>query len=163
METHLEISIQTTEVEKDELNPLSLSWSDAKLLGHKAIDEKHEEFFTVTSALLACDASNAVQAIERFEKHAIEHFSLENSLMESTNFPPRECHISEHEAVLSSTADVKVLLSCGAKGVDLAHDFALYLFEWFPGHADHLDSALVAWISKQQYGGKPVVLRRKLD
>jgi hypothetical protein len=31
-----------------------------------------------------------------------------------------------------------------------------------PGHADYLDSALAAWMSKQIDGGKPVVLRRKL-
>ncbi len=42
------------------------------------------------------------------------------------------------------------------------HDFALNLFQWFPGHADYLDSALVAWISKKTLGGKPVVLCRNL-
>jgi hypothetical protein len=47
-------------------------------------------------------------------------------------------------------------------GVELVHDFAIHLFQWFPGHADYLDSALVAWISKKTYSGKPVVLRRRL-
>ncbi|KWT98735.1 hypothetical protein APY03_0047 [Variovorax sp. WDL1] len=27
-------------------------------------------------------------------------------------------------------------------------------------HADYLDSALAAWMCKQQFGGKPVVLHR---
>jgi hypothetical protein len=42
------------------------------------------------------------------------------------------------------------------------HDFAGYLFEWFPGHADYLDSALAAWMTKRRFGGKPVVLRRSV-
>jgi hypothetical protein len=36
------------------------------------------------------------------------------------------------------------------------------LFEWFPGHADYLDSALAAWMTKQTMGGKPVVFRRSI-
>lgn len=82
--------------------------------------------------------------------------------MRSTGFPPRDCHVEEHAAVLASTREVRGLLQAGSRGVDLAHDFALYLFTWFPGHADYLDSALAAWMSKRAYGGKPVVLRRRL-
>jgi hypothetical protein len=36
------------------------------------------------------------------------------------------------------------------------------LAEWFPGHATHLDSALSHWMSKQKFGGKPVVIRRNV-
>jgi hypothetical protein len=36
------------------------------------------------------------------------------------------------------------------------------LIQWFPSHADHLDSALAHWISKLRTGGRPVVLRRSL-
>jgi hemerythrin len=34
------------------------------------------------------------------------------------------------------------------------------LADWFPGHADYLDSALAHWMCKRRWGGKPVVLRR---
>jgi hypothetical protein len=32
-----------------------------------------------------------------------------------------------------------------------------------PPNRASLDSALAAWMSKQRHGGKPVVLRRRLD
>jgi len=95
-----------------------------------------------------------------FERHAIEHFEQEDQWMRSTEFPPRDCHIEEHEAVLNSTREVIQMISDGRAGVALVQDFAIHLFQWFPGHADYLDSALAAWMSKQTYGGKPVVLRR---
>lgn len=143
-------------------NRASFTWSDARLLGFKPMDDIHEEFYRVVQTLLLSDADTMLAALEAFEQHAVEHFHEEDEWMRNTGFPPRDCHMDEHAAVLASTREVKALLQSGQRGVDLAHDFALYLFEWFPGHADYLDSALAAWMSKQHYGGKPVVLRRQL-
>jgi len=144
-------------------NRASFTWSDARLLGFKPMDDTHEDFYRVAQQLLLCDAGSMLEAIDAFEQHAVEHFELEDEWMRSTGFPPRDCHIEEHAAVLASVREVKALLASGERGPELAHDFALYLFEWFPGHADYLDSALAAWMSKQRHGGKPVVLRRRLD
>ena len=38
-----------------------------------------------------------------------------------------------------------------------------HLADWFPKHADQLDSALAHWMAKKRLGGKPVVLRRGLQ
>ena len=143
-------------------NDNSFVWSDARLLGYKALDDTHQEFYEVAQRLLICDAGTAEAALAAFEAHAVSHFGLEEHLMRSTAFPPADCHFEEHAAVLKSTHEVRAALTEGRAGVDLVHDFAIHLFRWFPGHADYLDSALVAWISKKTYGGKPVVLRRRL-
>ncbi len=140
----------------------TLLWSDARLLGFKPMDEIHEEFYTVTRGLLVCSASTVDDALAAFQEHAERHFQEEDQWMESTGFPPRDCHIQEHAAVLKSTREVREAIATGRAGVELAHDFGGYLFQWFPGHADYLDSALAAWMSKRTYGGQPVVLRRNL-
>jgi hypothetical protein len=36
------------------------------------------------------------------------------------------------------------------------------LADWFPGHADYLDSALVQWMVKKHLGAIPVVVRMNL-
>ena len=46
--------------------------------------------------------------------------------------------------------------------VALCRDLTKALVDWFPGHATHLDSALAHWLSKQRFGGKPVVIRRRI-
>jgi hemerythrin-like metal-binding protein len=140
----------------------SFLWSDARLLGYRPMDETHEDFYRTAFQLLTCDAAGLEQALDAFEAHAVEHFEQEDEWMRTTAFPPRDCHIEEHEAVLGSLRDVRAAVKEGRAGVDLVHDFAMHLFQWFPGHADYLDSALAAWMSKQAYGGKPVVLRRKI-
>ena len=33
--------------------------------------------------------------------------------------------------------------------------------DWFPGHADYMDSALATWLVKKSHDGRPLVLRRK--
>jgi hemerythrin-like metal-binding protein len=126
------------------------------------MDATHEEFYQVTFALLTCDESGMLQALDAFDAHAVEHFEQEDEWMRSTGFPPRDCHIDEHAAVLKSVQEVRELVASGQAGLALVHDFASHLFEWFPGHADYLDSALAAWMTKRRLGGKPVVLRRSL-
>jgi hemerythrin-like metal-binding protein len=144
-------------------NSASLLWSDARLLGYGRMDATHEEFYRVAFTLLTCDEAGMMQALDAFEAHAREHFEQEDGWMRGTDFPPRDCHIQEHAAVLQSVQQVRGEIASGKAGVELAHDLALSLFQWFPGHADYLDSALAAWMSKRTLGGQPVVLRRSLS
>ena len=80
--------------------------------------------------------------------------------MRETEFPARDCHTEEHAAVLASVREVRALLAERRAGAVLLHRLAEQLFVWFPGHADYLDSALAAWMSKRIFGSQPVVLRR---
>jgi hemerythrin-like metal-binding protein len=143
-------------------NSASLLWTDARLLGFGPMDTTHEEFYAVAFTLLTCEEAGMLQALDAFETHAREHFEQEDSWMRSTEFPPRDCHIQEHAAVLKSVQEVREHITSGKAGLDLVHHFATYLFQWFPGHAYYLDSALAAWMTKRSLGGKPVVLRRSL-
>jgi len=140
----------------------SLMWSDARLLGYPPMDDVHREFYELALGLVTCSGETALDAIDAFEKHAVSHFELEDEWMRSTNFPPRDCHIEEHTAVLKSVSEVKALVGEGRAGAELVQDLGMHLFAWFPGHADYLDSALAAWMTKRMMGGKPVVLRRKI-
>lgn len=70
--------------------------------------------------------------------------------------------MGEHAAVLKSVREVKATVAQGQAGAAMVRDIGMHLFNWFPGHADYLDSALAAWMTKQMMGGKPVVLRRTI-
>ena len=133
-------------------------WDDSYLLGYAPMDETHREFVDALDALLACEDADLAARLEAFQRHAEAHFAEENRWMESTDFPPAQCHIDEHAAVMKSVSWVLDALRQGdvAEGRRLATALA----DWFPGHAFHLDSALAHWMVKRAYGGKPVVLRR---
>ena len=134
-----------------------LAWSDSLLLGHVGIDDEHEVLAELIGRMQCASDEDMALALDEVLAHATTHFSAENVLMLNTEFPPRDCHIKEHEAVLSSLNGVKRRLADG--DVEVAHRLADELASWFPAHVQHLDSALSHWLCKLQYGAKPLVLR----
>jgi hemerythrin len=137
---------------------IPLEWTDELLLGHPAMDEEHAEFVALIRALQACPETDFEACFDRFSAHAAAHFAAEDRWMTDTAFPPRGCHMDEHAAVLQSIDEVGRRIRVGdvAEGRRLADALA----DWFPKHAQHLDSALAHWICKCVHGGKPVVVRR---
>ena len=136
----------------------SLEWTDKFLLGYGPMDDVHREFVELVNALRTCSDVEIPAALDAFAQHAERHFSEELKWMKATDFPATECHGDEHAAVLKSVHEVQALV---AKG-DCTHvrSLADALVDWFPGHADYLDSALAHWLVKKRHGGAPVVLRR---
>ncbi len=130
------------------------------LMGHGAMDEIHEEFVQLAGRLECAGDEQLPGLLQAMESHLQHHFAEEDQWMLSTGFPPRDCHIDEHAAVLKSVAEVRIKLAAG--NVALCRDLTRALVDWFPGHATHLDSALAHWLSKQRFGGKPVVIRRNI-
>lgn len=137
----------------------TLLWNNDMLLGYVSIDEMHREFVEVVAALQRSGDAELLPALDAVIAHLQSHFGEEDALMRQHEFPPRDCHIDEHAAVLRSAAEVREHV--GAGELHTARSFAAALADWFPGHAVHLDSALAHWMFKRQHGGKPVVFRRR--
>lgn len=142
------------------MNHEGLTWDDGMLLGHGPMDALHREFVDLVAALQHSDDAGLPAALDRMIEHLRAHFGEEDEAMRETEFPPRDCHIDEHAAVLRSADEVRARLAAGA--CDAARSFTAALAEWFPGHAVHLDSALAHWLVKRRHGGKPVVFRRHM-
>lgn len=136
-----------------------LPWTDRYLLGHPGMDDTHREFVAIVDRMLTCPDDELAAAMQAFVIHAREHFDEEKAMMEATDFPATSCHVDDHEAVLRSALEVEPLVCAG--NVQVGRSFAAALAEWFPSHADYLDSALAHWVVKRSTGGKPIVLRRK--
>jgi hemerythrin-like metal-binding protein len=137
-----------------------IQWGDEFLLGYGPIDGVHEEFVDLLGRLQGATETELPALLDQFAAHCTAHFEMENGWMLETEFPPRECHIDEHAAVLASVHEVQGLLAEGNVGI--CRELVAQLADWFPKHADQLDSALAHWMTKKRLGGKPVVVRRGL-
>lgn len=140
----------------------TLRWSDAYLVGFKPMDDTHREFVECVQAMQCSPDSVLLHALLTLRSHCEAHFGKEQQWMDSTEVPSRECHADEHMAVMQSFDEVLDLLRdqpCPRHSA-VARSPADELARWFPGHADHMDSALSHWMSDRRFGGKPVVLRR---
>ncbi len=139
-----------------------LTWQDNFTLGYGPMDATHEEFVAHVARLQAAPDAQLPALLDALIAHTRDHFEEENRWMRETQFPPGDCHVEQHDAVLASMSEVQQLLTNEGR-VDLCRSLVQALAEWFPGHAAHLDSALAHWMFKRQFGGKPVVLRRTID
>ncbi|KAB2968954.1 hemerythrin domain-containing protein [Zoogloea sp.] len=135
-----------------------LTWSDTLLLGFGPMDDTHREFVSLIGAMQAAPVDDLPGLLEALIVHVQAHFAMEDEWMMKTDFPAQACHMNEHAAVLQSVLKTRQRLAEGdiARCRRLAEELA----DWFPAHADYLDSALAHWLCKRQFGGKPVVLRR---
>lgn len=138
--------------------PSAATWHDDLRLGWAPIDAVHEEFLVLVDALLAAEDDAMPAALAAVHRHSRQHFATEERWMEETEFPARGCHADEHAAVLASMAGVARKVDAG--DFEAGRRLARALVDWFPGHADYLDSALAHWMCKKRLGGQPVVLRR---
>lgn len=129
------------------------------VLGFAPMDAVHAEFDALVARALAADDTRLHACLLEVDAHLRAHFDAEDRWMRETGFPPGDCHMDEHAAVLRSAGEVEPLVAGGNLAV--GRSFLQELARWFPGHADYLDSALAAWMCKRQFGGKPVVLQRR--
>jgi hemerythrin-like metal-binding protein len=124
------------------------------------MDRVHQEFADLVGRMQLAGDDELAPLLDAFAAHTRAHFEMENQWMQETEFPPRECHIDEHAAVMKSVDEVRELLAQGNSAI--CRSLIQELVLWFPSHAHHLDSALAHWMSKLRTGGKPVVIRRGL-
>src|SRR3954469_16164696 len=123
----------------------AFAWNDRFILGYAPMDAMHEDFVAHVAAMLAAPAGQLRERVDAVAAHLQEHFALEDDLMRETEFPPRDCHVDEHAAVIRSVREVQDLLAASGTepgAIDAARRLAIALQDWFPGHADYLDSAL---------------------
>lgn len=133
-------------------------WEDRYLLGYAPMDDTHREFVDLVNALLTVDDDALPAALEAFAVHAEAHFAQENGWMVAEDFPARNCHIDEHDKVLASVNELREQVAIGEW--EIVRELALALKDWFPGHADYMDSALSTWMVKRAHAGKPLIFRR---
>lgn len=137
----------------------AFQWDDRYLLGHGPMDDVHREFVTLVNALLTVEDAGLPAALEAFAAHAVAHFEQESRWMEN-GFPAADCHAEEHDKVLASVREVQQHLAEGGDPA-VARELAEALMDWFPAHADYMDSALATWLVKRAHGGAPLVFRRE--
>jgi hemerythrin len=128
------------------------------LVGYAPMDVVHEEFFDRVNAVLRVGDVDVLAALAELRDQTRAHFEMEERWMEETRFPARSCHADEHAAVLASVDGVCKRAAGG--DVAAARRLAEALLEWFPAHADHMDSALAHWMCQSRHGAAPLVFRR---
>lgn len=123
-----------------------LQWSENLVLGMPEVDQTHLEFVEHLATVASAPEETLRALYLDLLAHTKDHFGMEDSWMQATEFASFHCHSMQHTMVLDvmqqaldryDEGDLEVLRI-------VAHELGL----WFEHHADAMDSALVGHLRK---------------
>lgn len=131
-----------------------LAWTESLVLNQPQLDTTHQEFVELLNAFgAALDAgSDALPAFEALLAHTEAHFAMEEDWMARCGFEPQNCHAGQHAMVLNVMREARRY----ANELNDREPLAILrqeLTQWFPGHAEMMDAALV--FTMEQRGFDP--------
>lgn len=129
---------------------MAIRWKDAFDVGNAEIDQQHQEIFNKANAFL--DAVGIAALTEYslgFFQYTRDHFSLEEGLMRSIDYPAIEVHIQQHKELVERLNEVAANIG----GDDFSHrDLELFLTDWLLVHIRIYDTKLASYIARKQSG-----------
>jgi len=116
-------------------------------LGVESIDTKHDEFITILSKIKTCKSKDFLPLFLDMIEHTKKHFSMEEEIMNTTNFYDKKEHFDEHETMLN---EMLYFYEKAKKmplfGKSYINDYA---YEKFKRHVLNVDSQLTMFLKKK--------------
>lgn len=128
-------------------------WDDSIALGIPIIDEQHKALFgwinTLDEAVKSGDASEAVgEVIWNLITYVTEHFSEEERLMLSCNYPGLAAHREEHDRFVSRLRETQVEF---ISGQEISKNVLDFMVDWLVCHIKGTDQGYSRFIHKQEH------------
>ncbi|MDR1955918.1 MAG: bacteriohemerythrin [Treponema sp.] len=128
-----------------------VEWDDRYLVGIGLIDEQHKELIALTNTLYqACLEGDAkakthfMEAIHSTVDYVRYHFSAEEKLLESVNYPDLAEHKKQHEGFVLQIFEEVKSFEQGKKFVP--NVFVRYLKDWILTHIALADKKYAQYI-----------------
>jgi hemerythrin len=129
------------------------NWNEKWQLNHSELDDTHREFVALMDAAMRAGDADLGPCIDKLVDHTKQHFEMEQRWMTETDFPPRDCHASEHHQVLETMEAVRARMAGG--DAQMGRVLLTAIAQWFDGHADSMDRTLAAWMNATVRGPGP--------
>ncbi|MFA5215584.1 bacteriohemerythrin [Sulfuricurvum sp.] len=120
--------------------------SDALKVGVDAIDQRHEEFYSLYETLKNVPDNEFLEAFNAVVLHTIGHFSEEEADMERFAYPNKAEHKQEHQKALDEMNYFREKVSSGKLIFAKAY-VQDRLGDWFRTHLLNMDSDLARVIT----------------
>lgn len=121
-----------------------IQWSAELELQSPVMDDTHREFIALLNAMDDAGEGGMLASVDAFLAHTERHFAQEEQWMTATEFPPLGCHKTEHDGILDVVREVRKRVADGE--VHYGTTLAAALAEWFPMHAQGMDTMLALYL-----------------
>ena len=127
------------------------TWDDSIALGIPTIDEQHKALFgwidALDVAIKSGDGSEAVgEVIWKLITYVTEHFSDEERLMLSCNYPGLAAHRKEHDQFVSRLREIQVEF---IDGHEMSKSVLDFMVDWLVCHIKGTDQGYNRFIQQQ--------------
>jgi hemerythrin len=128
-----------------------INWSSKYSVGVKNLDEQHQVIMNTLNELHAAmlkgqAKSAASELLPKILRHARDHFSTEERLMESTKYPGLAEHRAEHLTLLSKIDEMAARHKRGDNSVYL--ELLNFMRDWLTQHMQQVDKKYTAWFNE---------------
>ena len=120
-----------------------LSWSDSLAIGIDEIDRHHQELIGIRNKLVDCCKLDNAPHSETFHdiladlfEYSRTHFSAEEALMHSIDYPDLDSHKNEHHAFIEHIVDLSIAV---ANDPGIHYKALDVLTEWLVTHLFQAD------------------------
>jgi hemerythrin-like metal-binding protein len=126
-------------------------WTAALAVGHDKIDSDHQELFRRLARLLAAmrqgDRSEIGRLFDFLGSYVVEHFGMEQKLMEAANYPAYPMHKAAHERFVRDYLELKKTFEATGGGAALTLKVRDWTSQWLTAHIAQTDKQLAAYLS----------------
>jgi hemerythrin len=133
---------------------MAFAWSNSFEIGNALIDSQHKELVNVTNELLAACAKGDGQkklldTVKFLATYAVKHFSDEEKLQQSIDFPGYQAHKKLHDDFKATVTDALKQLETQGANVTLVTKITTLVGNWLMGHIKNEDSKIGAHMRLQ--------------
>ncbi|HVP66397.1 MAG TPA: bacteriohemerythrin [Anaeromyxobacteraceae bacterium] len=128
---------------------MAIKWTSALAVGIPAIDEQHQELFRRVAGLLeamrASDPREVARVMAFLGEYVIEHFRMEEGLMQSYGYTQFALHKAAHDRFVTDYADMRKKLEVKGAVSFVTIQVKTWLCDWLVAHVSGTDMAFAQW------------------
>jgi len=130
---------------------MSLRWSAELAVGHDLIDEQHQELIKRINMLLeACNEGKGAQTVDEIVgflgDYVVNHFGMEEELMQKHNYPQYEGHKQQHTKFIETYLELKAQMQKEGVGPHTAIQVNQIIVDWLINHITRVDKQLSGFL-----------------
>ncbi len=131
-------------------------WDESMAVGVEEIDAQHRRLFELANSVAETvqggyDREQAWRELRGLCDYAVEHFAMEEALMDMDAYPEYDQHLNEHMHLTTRALDFLEAFS-EDRGVDMG-EFLRFVAAWIREHTLSMDRTLAAFLASRRLRG----------
>lgn len=131
---------------------MSAKWTPALAVGVPAIDQQHQELFDQVGKLLGAmkdgDAAEVGRLMDFLGSYVVEHFRMEEGLMQRHGYPDYALHKAAHQRFIHDYGELRKKFEAKGAMSFVTIQVKTWLVDWLVAHVQGTDMALGRWLQK---------------